>query len=241
MQSPITCVSGFWNVENKYQKSYVESWLHRTLRINNPYVIYCNDKDEPFLKSCRGDLPTVFVKKEITDFVTYKHYNAIQTNPRHVPSKELQLIWNEKLFLLRETARSNPFNSDWFLWMDAGLFLYRDKEPPKETFCVERLKTLPKDRLIFSSSDSPTCEYSSIREGNYYHYVSGIFMIHKDFVEEFVSMYEMYIDKLLSKKDWIYTDQVILTHMYKEHPEMFYWVIHDYAGLVLWLYRELPK
>jgi len=235
---PITCVSGFWNVDNKHQNSYVETWLRRTLKINNPYVIYCTEEEKPLLQSCRGDYPTVFVKKEISEFVTYKHKDAIQTHHRHVPSKELQMIWNEKLFLLRETARTNPFDSEWFLWIDAGLFLYRDEEPPKETFCFEKLASLPKDRLIFSSSDSPTCNFSSIKEGNYYHYVSGIFMIHKSFVEKFVSVYEIYIDRLLSQKDWIYTDQVILTHMYKENPELFYWVIHDYARLVLWLYSK---
>ena len=234
---PITAVSGFWPVNNKHNNAF-DNWLPKTLKINCPYVMYSHEEDQEMLRRCRGDLPTVFVKRTIPEFVTYKHADAIQTHPRHVPSKELQMIWNEKLFLLRETARTNPFNSEWFVWLDAGLFLYRDQMPPLEQFNVERLATLPKDKLIFSSSDSPTFCPEATREGNYYHYVSGIFMIHKDGLEAFVSMFEKYMDTFLSKKDWIYTDQVILTHMYKDHPEMFHWIIHDYGRLVLWLFEK---
>ncbi len=234
---PITAVSGYWPVTNKHHNAF-DHWLPRTLQINCPYVIYSREEDMDRLKQCRGEKPTVCIKRDIPEFVTYKYYNAIQTHPRHVPSKELQCIWNEKLFLLRETARLNPFESEWFIWIDAGLFLYRDQPPPEIPFCTEKLKSMPKDRLLFSSSDSPTFCPEAVQEGNYYHYVSGIFMIHKDGIERFVSMFETYVEKLLSQETWIYTDQVILTHMYKDHPEMFQWVIHDYGRLVVWLLED---
>ena len=239
MESPITAVSGFWNVTNKHQTAFTDAWLSKALRVNCPYVIFSEETHLEMLKGYREGLPTTFCERNVKDFQTYRFYDSIQTHPIHVPSKELQCIWNEKLFFLREVARKNPYNSEWFLWMDAGIFLYRDKLPPTIPFCSEKVKTLPKDKLIFTSSCSPNFDPSCVREGEYYHHVSGIFMLHKDFIETFVSMYETYIERFLSQKDWIYTDQVILTHMLKEKSDMFYKVAHDYGSLVLWLYDLL--
>ncbi len=234
---PITTVSGFWKVTNKHNTSFTDSWLSKALKINCPYVIFSEEKDMEMLKMCRGNLPTHIFSRSIPDFVTYKYYDAIQTHPRHVPSKELQCIWNEKLFLLREAMRLNPYNSEWFLWNDAGIFLFRERLPPPTPFYTEKVNSLPKDKLIFSSSDSPFFEPEKVKEGNYYHFVSGIFMLHKDFLETFVSIFEKFCEKLLSQKDWIYTDQVILTHMYKEHPDMFHCIGHDYGRVITWLYE----
>lgn len=239
MENPITAVSGYWNVTNKHKTSFTDSWLSNALRISCPYVIFSDKTQMKMLKECREGLSTIFCEREIKEFQTYKFYDSIQTHPIHVPSKELQCIWNEKLFFLREVSRTNPYNSEWFIWIDAGIFLYREKLPPSIPFCSEKLKTLPKDKLIFTSSCSPSFEPQQVQEGNYYHHVSGIFMLHKDFVETFVSAFEKYVERFLSQKDWIYTDQVILTHMLKENPDFFHKVADDYGSLVLWLYDLL--
>lgn len=78
------------------------------------------------------------------------------THPIHCPSVELNLIWNEKIFMIQKACKINPFNSEWFKWIDAGICTYRDNSPPNIPFPnVNKLNKLPIDKFIYSSS----CEY----------------------------------------------------------------------------------
>ena len=62
-------------------------------------------------------------------------------------------------------------------------------------------------------------------------------MIHKNIVNYFSTLYKEYIDKYLSKANWIFTDQKILTHVYNDHPELFYCFYHGYGSIIKKLYE----
>ena len=63
---PITAVSGYWPVTNKHHNAF-DHWLPQTLQINCPYVLYSREEDMERLKRCRGDKPTLCVKKDIPE------------------------------------------------------------------------------------------------------------------------------------------------------------------------------
>jgi hypothetical protein len=130
----------------------------------------------------------------------------------------------------------NPFNSNWFKWIDAGIFLYRDVKPPSHLFPknLAKLSLLPKDKFIFSSS-TQDFDISLTTRTNYYHHVSGTFLIHKNFISHFAEIYKQYLEKLVSRNN-IWTDQVILTHIYKDHPEIFCKLCHGYGEITRYLF-----
>ena len=232
----LTIVSGFWKVKNKHDNKF-ENWFSKTLKINCPYVFFGNEETINIVKQHRQNLPTHYINCEISDFYTYKYINFIETHNVHCPSKELNLIWNEKLFLVKKAAELNVFNTDFFSWIDSGICTFRDSIPPEVPFPnVNKLLHLPKDKFIFTSSNL-FYDKKLVNDNMYYHYISaGVFILHKDFIIKFVDVYKYFIDNLLPKKKWIYTEQVILTRMYYFYPELFCKIADGYGNIIPLLY-----
>jgi hypothetical protein len=224
----LTCVSGFWKVNNKHGSKYA-TWFQHSLKINCPYVFFGDKETIEIIKHYRKELPTFYIECKIEDFFTYKYKNRMITHPDHCPSVELNLIWNEKLFLIKKALEINPFHSDFFCWVDAGLCTYRETSPPPTPFPnINKLNTLPKNKFIYTSS-IPYNE-SEVSKNNYYHHISGTYMLHKNIVNDFATLFNTYLNNLLDTNN-IWTDQVILTHMYKNHKHLFYKLGDGYGKL----------
>lgn len=224
----LTCVSGYWNVKNKHNNKY-EEWFSKSLKINCPYVFFSDKETIKKIKKHRGNIPTYYIELNIEDFITYKYKNRMKTHKKHCPSIKLNLIWNEKIFLVKKAFELNPYKSDYFCWVDSGVSIYRNKFPPKKEFPnLEKLNKLPTDKLIYTSSG--IYDENKIKKNNYYHYISGTYIIHKNIIKKFVKIYLNYLDKLLDKNN-IWTDQVILTHIYKDNKNIFYKIADGYSTI----------
>jgi hypothetical protein len=162
------------------------------------------------------------------------------THPRHCPSVELNLIWNEKIFLMEKAMQINPYNSEFFCWVDAGICTYRTITPPCEPFPnLHKLQNLPKDKFIYS--ESTPFNPLAIAVNNYYHHIAGTsYILHKDIIHNFTEMYKLYMDKIFMddkvNKINIWTDQVILSHIFKTFPHKFYKLCDGYGTLFNELY-----
>jgi hypothetical protein len=211
------------------------AWLNNTLCINCPYVFFGNEESINIVKSIRKDLPTHYVNMEISEFYSYRFKDTVIPMPPHVPSTEVNLIWNEKVNLVEKAKEIDPFNSEFFMWVDAGIYQYRDIKPDLEKPYPneDKLKILPKDKFIFSTSDFPEFEEYKVHDNNYYHYISaGSFVMHKSFVNLFAELYRKYMDRYLSQYNWVNTEQKLLTHIYTEHRDMFYCLTYGYGNVV---------
>jgi hypothetical protein len=149
------------------------------------------------------------------------------------------MIWNEKLLLLEKAKHINPFNSDFFGWVDAGICTYRTAMPPQQPFPnINKLHLLPKDKFIYSASNP--WNPPAVSSANYYHHISGTYILHKDIITVFTKMYKLYLDKIFGddsiNKLNIWTDQVILTHIFKAFPNKFYKLCDGYGGIFNALY-----
>ena len=229
----LTMVSGYWKVKNKHGDRFDE-WFNTTLQINCPYVFFADKEMIEIIKKYRKDLPTYYIECTIEDFYSYKYKDKMQIHHRHCPSKELNLIWTEKLFLMQRACEINPYQSNYFMWVDAGICTYRDKMPPKESFPNElKLETLPKDKLIYSASNIYI--ETRVHKSLYYHHISGTYILHKNAINKLVNLYKEYMEKLIDNGN-IWTDQVLLTHIYKDHKEMFYKLCDGYGTILPFLY-----
>jgi hypothetical protein len=236
MNNNLTIVSGFWKVINKHNNKFDE-WFSKTLKINCPYVFFGNEESINIVKQHRQSLPTHYICCDISDFYTYKYIDCIETHGIHCPSKELNLIWNEKLFLLKKSVKLNIFKTEYFAWVDSGICVFRDTHPPINPFPnMDKLMKLPKDKFIFTSSND-FYDKRLVNVFTYYHYISaGIFIMHIDFINNFVDLYKQFIDNMLPQKKWIYTEQVILTRMYYFYPQLFYKLADGYGSIISILY-----
>ena len=233
----LTCVSGYWKIKNKHDNQFEDNWFKNTLKINCPYVFFGNKESIELIKDYRGNLPTYYIELEIEDFVSYKYKDKMITHDTHCPSVELNLIWNEKIFLINIAKQINPFLSEFFMWIDAGICVYRNNPPPCIAFPnLDKMNKLPKDKLVYSSTQIKEFNNSIFTKGQYhlYHHVSGTYMLHKDIIEKYATLYKEYL-KLIDKND-IWTDQVILTLMYRDNPDLFYKYCDGYGELCSILY-----
>jgi hypothetical protein len=229
----LTCVSAYFPVKNKHDDAYL-SWFKNTLAINCPYVFFTTKEMVDTIKRFRVDLPTYYIECTIEELYTYRYKDKMITHPVHCPSVELNIIWTEKVFMIQRASELNPFNSDWFKWIDAGICVYRTVRPPSIEFPnKEKLSRLPKDKFIYSSSEPYNSDL--VTSTNYYHHISGTYILHKSFIKTFVDIYKHYLDTLLSKKN-IWTEQVIYTHIYKGSPELFYKLADGYGVISQILY-----
>ena len=232
-----TIVSGYWCVKGKHSSETFKEWFKNTLSINCPYVFFGNQDSIDIAKIVRRNLPTIYVLLELSDFYTQKYKKHISPHDIHVPSTEVCLIWLEKMFLLKKAKDLNPYQTEYFTWVDAGVCLYRDSPPPDKVFPdFEKLNKLPKNKFIFTSSTEPFESYR-VHENNYYHYISGTaFTLHRDFIDSFTEIYESYLNRIVNYYNWVNTEQKILTHMYNERPELFFKLGEGYGELLTLLY-----
>jgi hypothetical protein len=227
----LTCVSCYYKIKNKHGDKY-NDWFKNTLSINVPYVFFSDAPGIEYIKLFRGNLPTVYIECEIESFYGYKYHDIIKTDPHNCPSVELKMIWNEKVFFLEKASELNPFHSEWFQWIDAGVCVYRDNPPPPDKVYpnISKLEQFPNNKLLFSSS-LPWNE-NLVKVGNYYHHVSGTsYILHKSFINTFVGVYKIYLEKLVGEYN-IWTDQDILTHIFKDNRDMFIHICHGYGEIV---------
>lgn len=237
----ITCVSGFWKIKNKHDNKY-DDWFKNTLKINCPYVFFGNKEAISMVKNYRQDLPTHYNELNIEDFETYKYKDNMKTHTTVCPSIELNLVWNEKIFMMQKAMNINPFSSDFFCWVDAGICVYRNRKPPLYSFpCIQKLEKLPKNKFIYSSSNAKF-EKEKFKKGNYYlyHHISGIYLLHKSIINNVISLYTSYLSSI--DKEDIWTDEVILTHMFKDNPDLFHKCSDGYGNVIPFLYNEkIPR
>jgi len=231
----LTCVSGYWRIKNKHDNKF-ENWFNNTLKINCPYVFFSDKETIEIIKKYRKNLPTHYIECNISDFNTYKFKDKMVTHQVHCPSVELNLIWNEKIFLIEKAIELNPFNTEYFMWMDAGMCSFRNRIPPSTQFPnINKLNKLPKDKFIYSSTHNFTYNEKFVK-GQYHlhHHVSGTYLFHKNIINKLVEIYKKYLS-LIDKND-IWTDQVIWTLIYKDNKELFFKLCDNFGTIPFYLY-----
>lgn len=232
-----TIVSGYWSVKGKHSHESFNQWFTYTLRINCPYIFFGNQESIDKVKRIRHDLPTEYVLLDISDFYTQKYKHHLAEHHIHVPSPEVCLIWLEKMFLVQRAKEMNIFRSDFYMWVDAGICVFRNQPPSVHVFPdMSKMTVLPKDKFIFTSSHEPYESYC-VHENNYYHYISGTaFVMYREFIDTFTEKYKSYLEKIITHPNWVNTEQKILTHMYHDNEELFFKLGEGYGELVLSLY-----
>lgn len=154
----VTVVSGFWAIEHsKYRDSPYWCWLHSSMRVDAPYfVFYGTPEDLAIVKDARLGLETLTRQRSIEEFsvarVVPRAWATVSPDYSATISRDLSMIWLEKMAMVREVAQDNPFGSEWFAWADAGLNAYRHSPPPAVRWPerADALDAWPKDACVYA-------------------------------------------------------------------------------------------
>ena len=166
---------------------------------------------------------------DLNQFVTNKYKDLFILDERQCPSKELNMIWNEKIFLVEKAFEMNPFNSNFYCWYDAGLCLFRDRKIPEIKLDSSFLN---KNKISFTNP----CHVKNFEQNKLkdygYHYITGTNIIPKNMVPRITKIYKQYLDKYVDEK-LLWTDQVIWTHIYSDYIELFENIGEGYGYVIL--------
>lgn len=213
--NPLTVVSGYWKIKSKHTDEEYDNWFKNTLSLNSPYIFfYEDDETKNKISKFRGNLDTIFIKKTIEDFSSSYIYKNTWIHDYHLPEPNLGKIWIEKVKLIDESIALNPYNSDWFAWIDAGNSYYRNIKPSKEIWPrANVLSNLPKDKIIYVETNE-----------NEHDFAGGAFMYHKDIANEVSRLfYEQYHNCASRYDDWrCGSDQCIFTYIKDIKPDLFH-------------------
>ena len=243
----ITCVSGWWNIHNKFKGGCKEQANHmnKTLKIKAPFIFYYEeDEIKKKVEEIRDGMNTIFIKLNINEFYTYKYNNRLQKK-RHYgegwcPSKELWLVWMEKIRLCCDSFNNNHIKTQWLCWYDATLSKYRigrQPIPSNEWPSNEKLHILDKNKINVSVLPS-----NRMGNGTFPPLVAGTaYIIHSNFINEFSKIFYDVVDELFndieSKKHIMaktdqFSDQYPLTYLCHKRPELFNVIAHGFGDCV---------
>jgi len=217
-------VSGYWNVKNKYPNNSYNEWFKNTLNINQTYVFYCDKDMNDYITSFRNGYKTVFVDYPLNNFFCKKYINHDVIHPTHVPSNELAYIWHEKIHLLKLTKDNDKNNTEYYIWIDAGVGPYRTKQPSNKKLVVN--KEIINQKKLY---------YSEVNE-DYHNFAATVLLVHRDVIDE---IHEKYYALLNSCTDeWkCGSDQYIYTKMVLLYPDLFYKLSNGYGENLIKLFE----
>ena len=111
------------------------SWFAETLKVKSPMVVFVDKSLENFVKENRKNLPTKIITQSLEEVPYYYLNDDIQKilddktfkNKIGAPSRVeckmslYNVIIYSKFPWVKKVIEDNPFNTEYFMWMDAGL------------------------------------------------------------------------------------------------------------------------
>ena len=236
LHSDITIVTGYVNIgnfENEDEKSthtpeLYRKWLRPFEKIETPVVAYfTDDEDVNTFKKIRQGKSTYIVKVSkyglwaftLLDDIAkiYRQYSY----PKHKPYTtvpEYTSAMHAKYEFMAKALKENPFKTNYFCWMDVGLFR-NVSDNPGQTLDLTLPTHFDEKRVAYSQINER--KDSTVEE--IFHrtkvWVCGcIFMAKGTIMKKWVFEYMRYVDKFLME-GIINTDQQVLYGMYMSREE----------------------
>jgi len=221
----VTVVSGYWQVGNKYGDNKYDAWFKNTLRINQRYVFFCDKSMNSYISQFRGDYETKYVDYSMDSFYSKNYALDDWIDTTHVPSKELGMIWNEKIHMLKLAKDMDPNPTKYYIWIDAAVAPYRNTIPQQSRLNID-LSMLPPNKLY----------YSYVKD-DYHNFAATVLIIDSNIIDVF---HDKYYDILQNCNDkWkCGSDQYIFTKMMELYPEYFYKISEGYGENLVTLYEK---
>jgi hypothetical protein len=227
----ITIVSGYWPVSNKYTPETYYKWFANTMQINQRMYFFCDPSIKDTIIPYRKGLETIFVDHPLNNFFSINYYRKFVSDPFNKLSKERSKILHEKIDLMKVAKDMDGENAtDFYIWYDAGAFIYRNQPPPSIRLNLKDVNSLPRNKVCYSEPFPSSDDYS---------YASTIHIIHKDLIDQIHTLYYKYVKICITKyRDWRSgSDEVVFTEMLKDYPYLFYKISTGYGENIRQLYK----
>jgi hypothetical protein len=237
LEKTVTVVTAYYRIKSKHNPQTYDVWI-RNLILNLGHsckvVIFTSPDLIPYMKSVcnknnKGATFTV-ISMPMKDFKIVKEYSSnvwfhqYSLDPQKACGRTIEcyLIWNSKLWFIKEAMQRNIYGSDKYVWIDIGSL--RNNDPD---ICASILNTFPAYERI--SSDKVDImlirpylphEKNQLIFFNTVH-LGGMFGGGVDAIYQLYQLFYESLDFYLSKNYFAGCDQQILSTCYMRNPEIF--------------------
>jgi len=235
VKSNITIVTAFFTMKSKFTQDTYKNWMTNFLTLDEYMVIFTDIHNYEYISSLRNNSNTFIIvtsieKFEVAKYMDYwKYCHSIDIeNFRH--TVELYMIWNEKTYFVDKAVHLNPFDSQYFFWMDIGCIrdvnllkyinkFYVDGIPENKTILSAVTHTIPsnyfnenKISVSFENRNGLSCVEFNYIQG-------GFFGGHKNAIKNWVQMYTDELSLFIRTKTFGGKDQYIMNNIYLKYSE----------------------
>jgi len=259
-QDELTLVTGLWNINRPGRdfSHYIENFK-KFLEIPVKMFIYIPKEYEYLVWEVRSKENTHVKLFELDEFKSnyyapfWDKTQEIRNNPKWfnqagwLPSSpQASLEWynpivQSKMFMLSDAKIVNPFNTDYFLWLDAGITNTVYEKYFTEHRCLDKIIPYLKTFLFLSypyeaNTEIHGFEFDAInryaREKVKYVCRGGLFGGHKDFIGQANSTYYALLQDTLNM-GYMGTEESIFSIMAHIEPHLYRRYSLDDNGLVV--------
>ncbi len=236
LRSDITIVTGYVNIgafKNEDEKrthtpDLYRKWLQPFKYIDTPVVAYfTEDKDVNAFKKIREGKSTYIVKVSKENLWAFTLLDDIakifrqHSYPKHVPYTtvpEYSSATHAKMEFMARALRENPFHTNFFCWMDVGLFRNVTSEP-SQTLDLTLPALFDEKRVAYSQiNDRVDLTVEEVFHRTKVWVCGCIFLAKGTIMKKWIYEYMRYVDKFLTE-GMINTDQQLLYGMYMSREE----------------------
>jgi hypothetical protein len=277
MNNELTIVTGIWDLNREEAgdgfkrpfSHYIENFK-KLLQVDAPMVIFIDEEHENLIWEHRNRDNTAVYFKNTNHFREYfEFYDKIQ-EIRTDPEWYQQAAWltesaqatmdlynpvvMSKMFMLNDARVFNPFNSDYFIWLDGGItntvhpgYFTHDKVLDKLTQYLDKFLFLcfPYDSSapeIHGFTREGIREWVPLRDGKEVEYVArgGIFGGSAKAIEKMNGLYWSFLSGTL-QKGYMGTEESVFTILSYRYPEEINRVMIHADGLVNIFFENLKN
>jgi len=256
-----TLVTAFFDINREHNGdgrkiSEYLTWIQKTLQLNCNLYIITESKFVDFMKKNRPKKYKTFIKEDILENAEYYKYlpniteilNSSQfkdkiKHPERVECKlpEYNVIQYSKFGWLKDAINNNPFHTEYFLWVDAGIsrfFMDIDiNKPYPNNNVIYNNKFLIENR--YDIKNYKYCENDFIWDSTNL-LSGGLFGGNKEIIIKISDLLcDVFVNKML-KNNNVNNEQLGLTIVYKNNPNLFN-LIDGKKGINLWIFKYLSQ
>jgi hypothetical protein len=273
----VTLVTGIWNLG----RAQLSGWAKREfdvykqhffelLKIDVPMVIYSPSSLQKEIWDVRSKHNTKIIVKEVSDFKTwfpfFDEHEAIRTNPewynrahwlKDSPQAALPFynpMMMTKLFMVNDASLYNPFNTEYFYWIDGGLTATVPSSTLTNATIYNNITQAYPDKIVHIAypyeADSEIHGYEkskfynecgvSITDKTLYISRGGFWGGKKDLIHSYNEIYYSILERTLTSGH-VGADECLFTIAAYRYPELIERFLIDANGLVYPFFEALQN
>jgi hypothetical protein len=244
----LTIVTGLFDIgRDKLDKGFCRTFqtyldnFKKLLEVNVPMVIFTEEKVEPFIWKHRHKNNTKIIIKKLHEFPFLKQTNKIRKNKEWYsqatwleisPQAKLELynpLVMSKQFWLNDASILNYFDTDYFLWVDAGIAntVGNIREKINNNF-IQKIKSKMNKMLYVCFPYETTTEIHGFKKSEIDAYASdevkfvargGVFGGHKRILADINDKYYQILSDTLNN-GYMGTEESIFSIIAHKYPEL---------------------